>query len=170
MGRRPACGSEEGLSRKQNKSGLCIAYRCAAGFASARPLHRSDLTLSMSPCSNSDMHMQSLYSHLLQRAMVSAPKTLEDSSRQSVGKLQHGNPGRELWREEGYRLVCAGHCWVMAGHQKQRHLADRWRADVERGQGWPSSTRRLSRRQPPRLPRGLHYLMPGPCLQDLQRP
>lgn len=53
------------------------------------------------------------------------------------GKLQHGNPGKELWRGKGDRLVWPGHCWVMAGHQKQKLLADTWRQgpDVERSQG-----------------------------------
>lgn len=34
------------------------------------------------------------------------------------------------------RLVCAGHCWVVAGHQKQKHLADTRRQgpDVGRSQ------------------------------------
>lgn len=53
------------------------------------------------------------------------------------GKLQHGNPGKELWRGKGDRLVCADHCWVVAGHQTQKLFADMWRQgpDVERSQG-----------------------------------
>lgn len=69
---------------------------------------------------------------------MSAFKTPEN-----LFKPEHlGNCNMEILAEsfgEGRvtRLVCAGHCWVVARHQKKKCLADMWRQgpDVERSQG-----------------------------------
>lgn len=140
MGRPPAPDSMEGVYKKQNKcrTYILVLRRCKCW---PQPGHfiSLDLTPSKSPWGTSEMHMESI-----PPAILITPKNKDiyiQESRKPFKPEHLGNCNTKMLagsfaERRVTRLVCAGHCWVVAGHQKQKHLADTRRRgpDVERSQ------------------------------------